>query len=229
MNLTIDIETLPSENTAIRESIAIGILPPANYSKPETIAKWEAETKPGLVDEAMRKTAFDGAEGRIFCIGFAFDEERPNVVSANRAEQEEDMLYEFFRLLSGRLKLAYSGGETTKGLKVIGHNVGWDLRFILKRAIVHSIKPPSDFCAAVAAKPWGAEVADTMLLWDPSQGNKISLDRLCRALKIPTPKDDMDGSKVYQEWKAGNLDKITAYCMGDVEATRNCFHRITFK
>jgi len=56
--LYLDIETLPTSDAAVMAEIAASVTPPGSYKKPETIAEWERETKPGLVKEAIAKTSF---------------------------------------------------------------------------------------------------------------------------------------------------------------------------
>jgi predicted PolB exonuclease-like 3'-5' exonuclease len=60
-------------------------------------------------------------------------------------------------------------------------------------------------------------------------GNRISLDKLCLALSIPSPKGDMDGSMVNQAVKDGRLLEVVEYCKRDVIATREVYRRMTFK
>lgn len=74
MHLYLDIKTIPSQRPGLREEIAATIQPPGNISKAETIAAWEAEKKPGLVDEAYAKTAFDGATGHLLSLAFAIED-----------------------------------------------------------------------------------------------------------------------------------------------------------
>ena len=73
--LYIDLETLPDLRLGARERIAETISAPASMSKPETIAKWEAEQKPAAVELAWRKTSFDGGKGKIAVIGWATSSE----------------------------------------------------------------------------------------------------------------------------------------------------------
>lgn len=211
MNLTLDIETIPTEDPAMIEDIAARVLPPANYKKPETIQKWEQEEKPGIVAEKVAATALDGTFGRVACIGFAIDDDMPRTFML----QDERSTLEAFCNFRDWQRLDL----------VIGHNVTWDLRFLWKRCIVNSIKMPYPLLRRAHAKPWDDTIGDTMLRWDPV--NKVSLDRLCRALGIASPKNGgMDGSKVYEAWKAGEYDRIAEYCRGDVVAARECWKRM---
>lgn len=81
---------------------------------------------------------------------------------------------------------------------------------------------------AANAKPWEAnKVFDTMAHW-AGVGNRVSLEKLCIALSIESPKTGLDGSKVAAAVAAGRLDDVAIYCAGDVEAVRRVFNRLTF-
>ncbi len=105
----------------------------------------------------------------------------------------------------------------------VGHAISsFDLPFIRQRAIVHRRKAPLSLRKAWAAKPWDTEhVGDTMLAWSPDRDKRISLDRLCRLLGIPSPKaGGVDGSQVYGLWQQGRLQEIADYC------ALECYNRI---
>ncbi len=225
MNLTLDIETLPTESAAVIADITAGIRPPANLKKADTIAKWEAEEKPQAIEDAIRKTAFDGTYGRVLAIGYAVNDQAPICLIGGELET----LQAFVSDLKTISKLAYHGGETEKGITFIGHNIaGFDLRFLWQRMVVNNIRPTVELLGAMKARPWDKSIADTMTMWNPDRQSRVSLDKLCKALGVPTPKGGMDGSKVYETYKAGDLEKIRTYCMADVDAVRECYRRLTF-
>lgn len=211
MRLYIDIETIGTEDPAAIAEIAAGIKPPGNYSKAETIAKWEAEDKPAIVKEAVSKTAFDGALGRVVCVCLAFDDE--GVASVIGQESE---------ILTGLAELLARHERET--VTVVGHNVAWDVRFLWQRYVVHGIRIPRAIRTAARAKPW--ETEDTMLLWNPERDRRISLDRLCKTLRVPSSKGEMDGSKVWDYFREGRIEEIVAYCRADVVAMRTCHQRM---
>lgn len=219
MKLFLDIETIPSEDPAVRDELAAGITPPGNMSKADTIAAWEVDKKPALVEEAVRKTSFDATFGRVCCIGWAFEDEPAQTVMA---EDETTILT---GLCS---QVGIFAGKNESRLEVVGHNVSWDLRFLLQRCIIHSVRPPHTLMAAMQAKPWGESIRDTMLMWNPEREKRIKLDTLCKVLGVPTSKGEMDGSKVWDAYQAGEYEKIATYCKADVEATRRVFRRLSF-
>jgi predicted PolB exonuclease-like 3'-5' exonuclease len=64
--------------------------------------------------------------------------------------------------------------------------------------------------------------------WSKWGRDYISLDLLSRALGIPSPKESLDGSKVYPYYRAGRLDEIYEYCKRDVDTARQVYRRLTF-
>ncbi len=53
------------------------------------------------------------------------------------------------------------------------------------------------------------------------------MNLLAHTLGIPTPKDDIDGSKVWEVyWKEKNFDRIVTYCQKDVVTVAQIFLRM---
>jgi hypothetical protein len=224
----LDIETIPGQAPGIREDLAAGITPPGSMSKAETIAVWEKEKKPGLVEEAWRRTSFDGALGQIVVIGFAIDGEKPSTIYREKdctsLGAEAEVLREFFSTIG---KWKASEAVTAAWC---GHNVvDFDLRFIWQRAVIHGVNPP--FCIPFGAKPWGDRIFDTMVQWAGAK-NRVSLDKLCRVLGVAGKGselgDEIDGSKVWDFVKAGKIADVATYCAGDVARVQELHARMTF-
>lgn len=235
MNIYLDIETIPGQSPAVREMIAETITPPATMSKPETIAKWMAEQRDAAIEDAWRKTSFDGAFGHIAVIGYAIADAEPVTLYQElygAPEVERDILGAFFSALETAGSRVLRGGtrsDTTPTF--IGHNVlDFDLRFIFQRAVMLGIRPPS--CIPFDAKPWDQAVFDTMTTWAGAR-NRVSLDKLCRAFGIDTKGseigEEIDGSQVWDFVKAGRIADVARYCAGDVERVRQIHRRLTFQ
>jgi predicted PolB exonuclease-like 3'-5' exonuclease len=217
MNIYFDIETIPTQNNAVIESIAADIKPPATMKKAETIAEWEANQKADAINEAVAKTSFDGAFGQICCIGWAIDNE-PVFASYG---SEEDILNQFFTDISER----YDASQDVRPI-FIGHNVSaFDLRFLFQRSIILGIKPPS--CIPFNAKSWDDKIFDTMAYF-AGFGNRISLDKLSKALGLEG-KNGITGADVWPMYQAGKIAEIAEYCKHDVELTREVYKKLTFK
>lgn len=250
--LTLDIETIPAQRLDVIEEICTSlqskldadiaaVKPPGNYKKQETIDAWMAEEQPKAiqalrncfdadVDAAYRKTGLDGAFGQVCVIGFAIDDAAPQTVWSpdwSNENTERELLEDFGCALTDLIP-----ANAERAMCVVGHNVaGFDLRFLMQRSIINGVRPHRVISAAAQAKPWESEkVFDTMVQWGGS-GSKPggSLDKLCKALRIPTPKGDITGATVWDAVKAGRIEEVAAYCARDVSATRLVHRRLTFQ
>ena len=67
-----------------------------------------------------------------------------------------------------------------------------------------------------------------MQIW-AGRGNRIKLAELCEILGIPSPKDGIDGSQVWDYVQSGRIEEVAEYCKKDVIATREAYNRMTFQ
>lgn len=224
MDVFLDIETLPCADPVLIAEISSRIKPPGTLRKAESIQKWEIEERPQAVADACARSSLDGAFGRLCIIGWAIDDAEPQVLVT---ENETELLTSFFAEIVPILE-PHDGHPPS--VRWIGHNlVGFDLPFMRKRCVVNGICPPTSLRLAMSARPWDANVADTMLMWDSERDKRIGLDLLCKVLGIQSPKaDGIDGSKVAGLFSAGEYGRLGEYCSADVIATRACFRAMTW-
>jgi len=215
----LDIETVPQqpENEA-KATIAETIEAPGTMKKAETIADWHdgagkyAGVKDAAIEEAYRKTSFDGAKGEICSIAWGDDKE---IFSASRDSfAGEGPLLEFF--------LEKVGAFTTNYF--IGHNIRFDLKFLYHRCIINRI---SDKHAFHFGGRHNTDFYCTMEAWAGFK-ERISQDNLCKALGIEGKPDDIDGSKVWDHYKEGKIARIEEYNRYDVETVRQIYNRLNF-
>lgn len=214
--LYLDIETIPARDPAIIAEIAADVKPPAAMKKAETIAEWEATKKADAVSEAVAKTSFDGGYGQVCCIGWAWDDDKPNTyhMDLDNDTSERDVLEGFATLMAATR-------PTYEMPVIVGHYVAdFDLRFLWQRAFSLGVTMPAWWPRD--PKPWSKEVNDTMTMWAGARGS-ISLDKLCRVLGVQG-KGDVDGSMVAGMFERGEYDAIAEYCIDDVERVR-AIHR----
>lgn len=252
MNIILDIETIPAQRPDVMEEIRTikqveldaalaSIAPPGNYKKQETIDEWTANEAPKIaaklrsacedhVDEAYRRTGLDGAYGQVCVVGMAQADGFP-VKIYESDWQDPQAERRILESLSAQLTEWVKPSDVFTTC-IIGHNVaGFDLRFLAQRHIVNHIKPHIVIGRAAQAKPWeGDKVFDTMVQWTGSASVRISLDKLCKALSIPTPKDGgITGATVWDAVQEGRIADVAAYCAGDVLATREAWRRMTYQ
>ena len=220
-HIILDIETIQTQRDDVAAYIAATVKPPATYKKPESIAAWHKEEGPQAIADAVAKTGLDGAFGQVVCIGYDLhDTGEPDAVYGL---DERDVLMRFNAALD---TIPHNMHNATT---VVGHNVSaFDLRFLWQRYVVNGIRPHPIINMAAQAKSCDVKIYDTMTQF-AGHGNRISLDKLCLALGIPSPKGDMDGSMVNQAVKDGRLLEVVEYCKRDVKATREVYRRMTFK
>jgi hypothetical protein len=223
MNVFIDIETIPEQpEEKAKVLIAESVKHPAQMKKQDTIDAWHKGLEPykgvkdALIDDEYRKTSFDGAKGRICSIAWAVEDAAPTRCT-EKVENEAALLSQFF----------YNLGESLDGRPpfFVGHYIsGFDLRYIYHRSVILGVKPP--FSLNHNGRH-GQNFYDTMTAWCGWKGS-ISLDNLCKALGLPGKSDDIDGSKVWDFYKAGKLEEIGLYNIDDVVKVRDVFNRLNF-
>lgn len=216
IDIFLDIETIPNQSPEYRAALRANIKPPGNIKKPESIAAWIAENADIATDEAVAKTSFEPAYGHICCIGWAFGDDPGRYYDMRRVEDEGAMLDGFFHNVNEACGVQM--------VRWVGHYIsGFDLRFLINRAIVLGVKLPPALILPRDIKPWGEQVFDTMTAWAGPKGT-ISQDNLAKALGM-AGKGDFDGSMVAAAWANGEHAKIADYCRRDVETVRAIYRR----
>lgn len=201
IKLFLDIETIPSAEEHKETHL-------------EVLKKRNGNT--GKTDiELHESTSFEGTFGRICCIAVIKENERGILIKEVYSGTEKEILIKFW--------------ETARDAhRFIGHNIwNFDLPFIYKRSIVNGVKPRSDISFA---RYRNYPIYDTMMeweLWNVMKSQK--LDTLAKVLGLPTSKDEMEGSQVWEYYQAGRIDEICRYCMKDVELTRKIYYKMTFE
>lgn len=113
-------------------------------------------------------------------------------------------------------------------LQFCGHNIKeFDIPFLCRRMVINSMSLPH--CMQLSGKkPWEITHLDTLEMWrfgDYKHYTALSL--LAEVLGIPSPKHDLDGSKVGDVyWKEQDLARIGRYCLEDVLTTARVFLKL---
>lgn len=226
MSLVLDLESLPSLAPGAREAAKARVKVPGNYSKPESIAKYIEEN----AEEEYRRTALDGGYGELLCVSFAYDDGSPitysrfgfdtlapdadtNIVDIGEKVLLKEVLYQLSTLPQFGV--------------VIGHNITWDLKFLYQRAVIHGLVPEYIRVLPISPSPWAGQVFDTSYAWTWDKNRGIKLGELCNILGVPSPKDGLDGSQVFDAFQEGGLHEIIKYAEQDVVATRAVYKRLT--
>jgi 3'-5' exonuclease len=203
--LYLDIETLPAGE---ENHEALRFL----HQKKKAKKKKECCEEQGDFEQYLLGTSFDGSFGRILCIGYAIDNNPAECLCNDKDEAQ--MLREFWEIAQ-------------EANLLIGHNIiDFDMRFIYQRSIINNVLPSLDLNFA---RYRSSPMYDTMKEWVKWSMGNVGLEHLALSLGIPSPKDGIDGSQVYEFYKKGKIDEICEYCKRDVEATRAVYKRMTFQ
>ncbi len=206
--LFLDIETVPQQ--------------PSFERLPEDWQKlWELKSQNLLrnKEEETASTIYPRAGiyaefGKIICISCGFmqgtGDNRKLILKSFAGDDEKILLLAFNDMLNkwsdtgNRFLCAHNGKE-------------FDFPYLCRRMIINGVPVPSLLNIA-GKKPWEVSHLDTMELWKFGDFKSYtSLNLLAHTLGIPTPKDDIDGSMVWEVyWKEKNLPRIVTYCQKDV-------------
>lgn len=217
--LYLDIETLPCEEDKREEFVDILKKRKEWQNREQELLQHIRDgaliSTDSFEEEIFRSTALDGTFGQILCIGLIKETGEEVTGKQTLSGSEDQMLKKFW--------------EVASGVQIfIGHNImDFDLPFIYKRSIILGVKPSREINFA---RYRNEPIFDTQKEWDKwAFGHAHKLDTLARVLGIRSSKDKMDGSEVYDFYKAGKLDDIYEYCMKDVLVTRQVYKRLTFQ
>ena len=163
-------------------------------------------------EQYLKRLSLSALTARVLCVGYALEPPADAPVQA-LAGDEADILRGFWAV-------------ATQADLFVGHNLlDFDLRFICQRSIIQRVKPSRDI---PFARFRNAPVYDTMHEWTKWGREGVGLSALALALDLPSPKESMDGSKVYPAFVAGKMAEILAYCRGDVDTVRRVYRRMKF-
>jgi predicted PolB exonuclease-like 3'-5' exonuclease len=190
------------------------------YFDIETVPTEKALQENGLLDaqikldepELVKKLSLSAVTAKIICLCYTIEPSLSGAVEVLQGE-ETDIIKNFWKIIPDCNLF-------------VGHNIlDFDMRFIYQRSVIHQIKPSREI---PFTRFRNAPIYDTMQEWSKWGREHASLDSLSKALGIPSPKENLDGAKVYPYYRAGKLPEIIEYCKRDVESVRAVYKRLTF-
>lgn len=180
-------------------------------AKSNTLVKYhEGQTNETLYPRAGIYAEF----GKIVCISCGIllgsGENKKIILKSFAGEAEHLILLQFIEMLNkwaiGEPKFlcAHNGKE-------------FDFPYLCRRMIINGLTIPTILNIS-GKKPWEVNHFDTLELWKFGDFKSFtSLNLLAHTLGVKTPKDDIDGSKVWEVyWTEKNLQRIVTYCQKDV-------------
>jgi uncharacterized protein YprB with RNaseH-like and TPR domain len=213
--LFLDIETVPQH--AVYDDV------PVHFKKLWDL-KVQALYKSGRTEltpaEYYRSAGIFAEFGKIICISVGYLNGTDFRLRSFYGDDEIKLLSDFSELLNQH----YCKPES----QLCGHNgKEFDFPFIARRMLILGLKIPKILDTA-GKKPWEVQHLDTMELWRFGDYKSFtSLNLLAAILGIPTPKDDIDGSMVYDVYYGEkDLERIMTYCQKDVLTVAQIYLRM---
>jgi 3'-5' exonuclease len=228
VNFVLDIETIPRDLRAeprkvqeyvwervVRRAEAGGGLP----SLEDFLGDVEREAFADVRRDLDRYMALRPEFGHVICIGMGHDgrgrgELETKALTARAVEDERRILEAFWDVVrSGRdwRFVTYNG-------------LAFDLPYLIRRSIYVGV-PPS---AGLPLRPYAPDTHfDVMrILSNWERTDAVRLDIVAELLGLQKWPPGMEGSQVLGLWRAGRVDDIEAYCLGDVRLAYEIFLRV---
>lgn len=190
---------------------------------------WKEKTKFNLPESVTIEDYYKLRSGvmaefsKIVCISIGYlkvDENKQLRIKSFYGDDEKILLQDFINTISQM-------HSTNIRWSFAGHNIKeFDIPFLCRRLLINGLVIP-DYLDFQNMKPWETNLIDTFQYWRfGDYKNFTSLNLLAASLNIPSPKDDIDGSKVGEVyWKENDLKRIVVYCQKDVVTVANIILR----
>ncbi len=186
------------------------------WIKKSAILKKEENQTP---EDIYNRAGIYAEFGKIVCISCGFfsssGREYQFRVKSFYSHNEAELLTSFCNMIERHFSDA--------GNSLCAHNgKEFDYPYIARRCLINGIEIPHILNTA-GKKPWEVNLLDSMELWKFGDYKSFtSLDLLAACFDVPTPKDDIDGSMVWQVyWLDKDLERIKTYCQKDVVTVAN--------
>jgi 3'-5' exonuclease len=196
---------------------------------------WEEKTAKSLPDEITAAEFYPMRAGvmaefsKIVCISMGYFVREQNLKMRIKSFSGDDEA----KILSNFLETMTKIEGINNKWCFAGHNIKeFDIPFICRRLLVNHIAIPK-YLDFQNMKPWETNIVDTFQYWRfGDYKNYTSLNLLAATMKVPSSKDDIDGSMVGDLYHKGNeqerkesMQRIVTYCQKDVVTTANIILR----
>ncbi|AZA55784.1 3'-5' exonuclease [Chryseobacterium shandongense] len=211
--LFIDIETVPSAG-------AWEDLPESERMLWDKKTRFQRKDEISAQDFYSEKAGIMAEFGKIICITIGMLEKNDTLkIKSFAGHNEKKILQEFGEIFNS---------QRLRDVILCAHNgKEFDFPWIARRFLINGMMPPVPF-QMFGKKPWEIPHIDTMELWKFGDYKSfVSLELLAHLFKVPTPKDDIDGSMVSSIYYIEkDLQRIVDYCEKDVLTLANIFRRM---
>ena len=172
-----------------------------------------------VVKEYQKKGALKMCYTKIVCIGVGFIKDGEVHIKSLEGTEEE-VIRQFCTIAQNFDYMCFSNGIAFDLPMVINNGYRYfDVCEVLPDRFITSGK-----------KQWNLDrLLDLQEIFKGTHYYASSLDEMCYHFDLPSPKSDLDGSQVSDEYWNNGLEKISKYVKQDVFACVNLFKKMRFE
>jgi DNA polymerase elongation subunit (family B) len=228
VNFVLDIETIPrdlrAEPRKIQEYVWERVVrrtdpEGAGPRLDDFLARMEDDAYAGLRQDLERYMALRPEFGRIVCIGMGHDgrgrgELETKAITARAVEDEPRILEAFWEVT-----------RSARDWRFVTYNgLAFDLPYLIRRSIYAGVPPSTGLPLRPYSPDTHFDVMRVLSNWE--RADAVRLDVVAELLGLQKWPPGMEGSQVLGLWRAGRVDEIEAYCLGDVRLAYEIFLRV---
>jgi DNA polymerase elongation subunit (family B) len=228
VNFVMDIETIPRDLRTEPRKIQEYVWERALRREADTALDvglddyLRAADDPGLAgvrDRIERFMALRPEFGHVVCIGMGHDargrgELETKALTARGEGDERRILEGFWDVVKPRRDWCF----------ITYNGLAFDVPFLLRRSIYLGVTPTTGLPLRPFALDSHFDVMRILANWE--RGDAVRLEIVAELLGLSKSPAGMDGSQVLGLWRAGRVEEIEAYCLGDVRLVYEVFLRI---
>lgn len=183
--------------------------------------RWQRSEHQSAEEFYSLKSGIMAEFAKVICIsaGYLYEKEGQPFfrIKSFYGDDEQQLLSDFKDLLDSKF-------NTTRHYLCAHNGKEFDYPFLCRRMLINGIGLPKILDIS-GKKPWQVRHFDTMEMWKFGDYKHFtSLKLLAAIFKIPTPKDDIDGSQVAKVyWQDKDLERIKNYCQKDTLTVAQLF------
>jgi len=156
----------------------------------------------------------DPCTGRIICIGVHWIE-----LDRSRAycqPDERELLANFWNDI----------GQIRPQRFVTFNGKSFDFPYINIRSAIQGVPTPRDVVLDTRRFSTDRHFDVREIMTNYERYRKGTLEFFCEIFGVPSPKADINGKNIGDYFKAGKLDEIAKYCLGDCRATSQLYQKL---
>ncbi len=228
MNFVLDIETIPRDLRSEPRKIQEYVWERALRRDPEAgvelglddyLAAGDDPAVAPVRERLERYMALRPEFGHVICVGLGHDargrgELETKALTARHVADERLLLEGFWEIARARRDWCF----------ITYNGLAFDVPFLIRRSIYLGVAPTTGLPLRPFQPDGHFDVMRCLANWE--RADSVRLDIVAELLGLSKSPAGMEGSQVLGLWRAGRVEEIEAYCLGDVRLVYEVFLRI---